>query len=194
MSGNTGGPNYWATVAPHVKLPSGPPHPGPAYVSGGANPCKGPDGYNWLDNAPGVRLPPGCVRPASPGFPMTITRVDPNYEILPQSHQRPAPTPPAAEITRQQTPLPAGQIATGTDSAKTVTSKVDPSYEILPRNNQVVAPTPPDGAQTSINRLPDPPAGQMATGRGPAYHLGLPVDQNIRKPPMPVAGPIATGN
>jgi hypothetical protein len=67
---------YWASRAPNIKAPSGPPHPGPAYVSGAANPCQpfGPGGYNWLANPVGTRLPPGCVRP--PGPPLIASNPD----------------------------------------------------------------------------------------------------------------------
>jgi hypothetical protein len=41
--------------------------PGPPVQPGAANPCQpgGPGGYDFRDNAPGVPLPPGCVRPAT---------------------------------------------------------------------------------------------------------------------------------
>jgi hypothetical protein len=86
---------YWASQAPNMKAPSGPPHPGPAYVPGAANPCQpgGPGGYNWLANPVGTRLPPGCVR--APGRAFTTAKRDSYYDSIPAGSylRRPAGPP-----------------------------------------------------------------------------------------------------
>lgn len=90
---------YWASQAPHMRAPSGPPHPGPAYVPGAANPCQpaGRGGYNWLNNPIGTQLPPGCVRAA--GRPFTTAKRDSAYEAArPDSYLSPPVGPPGSYI------------------------------------------------------------------------------------------------
>ena len=208
---------YWAKMAPHIDKPTGPPHPGPDYVPGAANPCQpfGPGGYNWLANPVGTRLPPGCVRP---GSSVVTSKVDLNYQDLPMSRDRAPPAlPPAENYRRPPMPsegqigtgygsgpfyrpppmplgqidgpqnfrrpdLPKGQIATGKDPANTgagkhVTySKVDPNYEILPMSNQRPEPVPP-GSQAQ----PDPGTLQVQLNDGSKMPSGMPA-QSYRRP------------
>jgi hypothetical protein len=148
-SSSGGGPGFGTGGGPNSRGPSAPPHPGPAYVSGAANPCQpfGPNGYNWLANPPGVPLPPGCVRPPA-GKVVTYSKTDPRYELLPQNSQRTAPTPPRTETFSKTDPnyeiLPQNSQRTAPTPPRTVTfSKTDPNYEILPQKGQRIAPAPP---------------------------------------------------
>ena len=64
------------------------PMPGPAggigYVPG-PDPCIAGGGYNYCNNGPGARLPPGCIcKNPAPGQPVTIVSDQQNYELVPQ--------------------------------------------------------------------------------------------------------------
>lgn len=96
---------YWASRAPNIKAPSGAPHPGPAYVSGAADPCQpaGRGGYNWLANPVGTRLPPGCVR--APGHAFTTAKRDSYYEaVQPGSYLERPVGPPGSYIRPEGRP------------------------------------------------------------------------------------------
>jgi len=96
---------YWASRAPNIKVPSGAPHPGPAYEPGAGDPCRpyGPGGYNWLANPVGTRLPPGCVRPARRNF--TVAKRDSHYESLSSGSHLALPVgPPGSYIERDSRP------------------------------------------------------------------------------------------
>ena len=69
------------------------PVPGPPPIAGAANPCEpfGSGGYNYCANAPGTRLPAGCIcSKAAPGPPLAGTS-----QTSPQSG---TPTPPSNPV------------------------------------------------------------------------------------------------
>ena len=113
---------YWPRVAPHVAMPSGRGHPGPAYVPGAASPCLpfGPGGYNWLANPVGTALPPGCER-SEQRKPLILRGssgpTDSHRDILPYKLRITAPTPPdegTPDIYRKPT-IPLGGWVAGPD-------------------------------------------------------------------------------
>jgi hypothetical protein len=77
-------------------------HPGFPTVTG-STPCQpgGPGGYNWLNNAEGTRLPPGCMRPTR----RIITKTDQRYEpARPGSYIVPPAGPPGSYIQPEGRP------------------------------------------------------------------------------------------
>jgi len=83
-SGNT--PNPVPVTGGPPTNQSGP-MPGPAGGIGfvpGPNPCIAGGGYNYCNNGPGARLPPGCIcNNQAPGQPVTIVSQQQNYEPIP---------------------------------------------------------------------------------------------------------------
>ena len=177
---------YWASQAPNMKAPSGPPHPGPAYVPGAANPCQpgGPGGYNWLNNPVGTRLPPGCVRPAGRTF--TAAKSDRNYEPAPLNRNFAPPLGPPGSYIQPEGKPPGSYIVPSNGPPGSYIqpdgrpgSYIDSTAKSGPGGNNSQARTDPRGATkqfSGTNKNANDGLGRQDTEamRGELFNAGAP--------------------